>query len=92
MDRASAVQSNVQQLRELDTRYPGKLKLLRSAADVDAVDMDRVMKGGMPRTFDNADPSMPEYVASALADGKKVVVLPAGRQALMVMADHNLFR
>jgi hypothetical protein len=87
-------QENVTKLRELENKYPDKLKFLRSEAMVDSLDMDVVMKAGTSALSDykNDDPALPDFIRKQLASGKDVAILPKGKDSIVVMVADGLFK
>jgi len=67
------------------------LRIMRGAADVHSLDMDKVMEGGQ-KSFANYDPTMLSHISTALRAGKQVAISAAGRDNLLVFAAVGLFR
>lgn len=89
-----ATQENARKLNELVNKYPDRLKVLRSEAMVDLLDMDAVMKAGTSGLSDyrNDDPTWPDFIAKHLALGKSVAILPKGKDAIMIFVADGLFK
>ena len=67
---------------ELLRKYPQNLHLIRSAADVQKVELNNTeMKG----PFDNDDPRLIEILESILAAGKQVAVQPVGPKQVALL-------
>lgn len=89
-----STQENATKLRELTSKYPDKLKVLRSEALVDSLDMDVVVKAGTSALSDytNDDPAWPDFIRKQLASGKDVAILPKGKDSIIIMAADGLFK
>lgn len=87
--RTTAIKENIS--KQLENRYPNKLKLFRSENDIDSLDMDMMMKGDH-QDFDNADSDMPKFLAEQLESGKEVAIIPAGKSKMLLLAGHGLFK
>lgn len=70
-----------EKLSELSARYPKDLRLIRSSAEIDKVD---IWNGDIHGPFDNGDPSIIETAEKALSAGKQVAISAAGSNQILV--------
>jgi hypothetical protein len=77
--------------QELLWRNPTTLRVVRSAEEVNSLNMQTVMSAGT-RTFANYDETMLAYIEECLSLGKEVAINAAGPQKVMVIAGKGLFR
>lgn len=89
-----STQENSKKLNELANRYPDRLKVLRSEAMVDLLDMDAVIKAGTSGLSDyrNDDSIWPDFIARHLALGKSVAILPKGKDSIVIFVADGLFK
>jgi len=73
---------------------PKTVRLMRSAEEVNSLDMERVMASGASAvcTFENYDEALFAFISKCLSEGKQVAITAAGPRKLMVTAAHGLFR
>ena len=73
---------------------PKTVRLMRSAEEVNSLDMKKVMAAGPSavRTFENYDEALFVFISKCLSEGKDVAINAAGPQNLMITAAHDLFR
>ena len=86
-----SLEEYIKQMKDLQNKYPAKLKFLKSESDVDSINMD-VMMEGVHETFENSDANMPKFVADHLASGKEVAILPVGKHKVMILAGQRLLK
>ena len=89
-----SIQENARQIHELENMYPDKLKVLRSEAMVELLDMDAVIKAGTSGVSDyrNDDSTWPDFISKQLALGKGVAILPKGKDSILIFVADGLFR
>lgn len=79
-------------LEKLSGIYPNHLRVIRSAHDVDTLD---ILNADMHGPFDNSDTGITDTIESALSAGKQVAVQAAGPNKLLVLTaktGRKLFR
>src|SRR5437016_2947278 len=77
--------------QELVESNPRTVRLMRSAEEVNSLDMKKVMAAA-PRTFENYDEAMLLFIEKCLSEGKEVAINAAGPQNLIITAALDLFR
>jgi hypothetical protein len=90
-----STQENASKLRELVNKYPDKLKVLRSPADIEQfLDMDAVMKAGQSglNFFKNDDSTWPDFISRQLTLGKDVAVQAGSTDSILVYVGNGLFK
>jgi hypothetical protein len=90
-----STQENATKLRELVNKYPDKLKVLRSPADIKQfLDLDAVMKAGQSALnfFDEGDSTWPDFISKQLTLGKDVAVQPGGKGGILVTVGNGIFK
>jgi hypothetical protein len=85
---------NATKLRELVSKYPDKLKVIKSETMVDLIDMNAVMKAGTAGMSDykNDDSAWPDFISKQLTSGKDVAILPKGKDSILIFVANGLFK
>lgn len=81
-----------ERIQKLSAAYPKDFRIIRSASEVDRIDLYNAEMHG---PFDNASPSIASTLEAALSAGKQAAVQAAGSDQLLVFtAKHGsrLFR
>lgn len=90
-----STQENLTKLRELEKKYPDKVKVLHSKTEIEELlDLDAVRKAGTSGMshFKNDDSAWPDFISKQLVSGKDVAISAAGKHSIFVIVGNGLFK
>lgn len=82
----------IKSLQLLKSKYPDKLRIIRTPNDLASIDMDRAMETEMPKTFGYYDVRLINYISEQLSSGNEVEIQEGGKDELIVWAARKCFR
>ena len=79
-------------LRDFETRYPGKLRIMKSPADVQRYMGLQDMSDIETQTFPNFSDRIVPFISSSLRRGKDVVLGAAGTNSVLVIVGGSILK